>query len=55
MVEDLTVGHLALLRVEPVVYLNLGGLHYARQVLKVVVARLLRLQLLALVFIKEHA
>jgi hypothetical protein len=55
MIEDFAMSYLALLRVEPVVDLDLGRLHDARQILKVTVAGLLGLQLFALVLVKENA
>ena len=55
MIEDFAMSNLALLRVKPVVDLDLGWLHDARQVLKVVVAGLLSLQLLTLILVNEHA
>jgi hypothetical protein len=48
------MSNLALLRVKPVVDLDFSWFHDAREVLKVIIACLFGLQLLALVFIKEH-
>ena len=54
MIEYFAMSNLALLRVKPVVDLDFGWFHDAREVLKVIIACLFGLQLLALVFIKEH-
>lgn len=54
VIKYFAMSNLALLRVEPVVDLDFGWLHDAREVLKVIIACLFGLQLLALVFIKEN-